>query len=66
MCFKIVDDSFVPQDKKHMPVPQPAPKPAPEPAPKGKHVQLFKMRRKVGKGFLLGACQSECKQLGGT
>ena len=26
-------------------------KPAPKPAPKGKHVQLFKMRRKVGKGF---------------
>ena len=26
-------------------------KPAPKPAPEGKHVQLFKMRRKVGKGF---------------
>ena len=26
-------------------------RPAPKPAPKGKHVQLFKMRRKVGKGF---------------
>ena len=25
-----------------------APKPAPKPAPKGKYVQLFKMRRKVG------------------
>ena len=25
--------------------------PAPKPAPKDKHVQLFKMRRKVGKGF---------------
>ena len=29
----------------------PAPKAAPKPAPKGKHVQLFKMKRKVGKGF---------------
>ena len=28
-----------------------APKAAPKPAPKGKHVQLFKMKRKVGKGF---------------
>ena len=27
--------------------------PAPEPAPKGKHVQLFEMRRKVGHGFYL-------------
>ena len=27
------------------------PKPAAKPAPKGKHLQLFKMRRKVGKGF---------------
>ena len=26
---------------------------APKPAPKGKHVQLFRMRRKVGKGFYL-------------
>ena len=25
--------------------------PAPKAAPKGKHVQLFKMRHKVGKGF---------------
>ena len=24
---------------------------APKPAPKGKHVQLFQMKRKVGKGF---------------
>ena len=27
------------------------PQPAQTPAPKGKHVQLFKMRQKVGKGF---------------
>ena len=33
------------------PIPKPEAKPAPRPAPKGKHVQLFKMRRKVGKGF---------------
>ena len=33
------------------PIPRPAAKPAPKPAPKGKHLQLFKMRCKVGKGF---------------
>ena len=33
------------------PAAKPAPKAAPKPAPKGKHVQLFKMKRKVGKGF---------------
>ena len=33
------------------PVPQPTATPAPKPAPKGKHIQLFKMRRRVGKGF---------------
>ena len=43
----IMDDNFVPRNRK----PKPIPKPAPQPAPKGKHVQLFKMRRKVGKGF---------------
>ena len=36
-------------------VPEPATKPAPKaalkPAPKGKHVQVFRMKRKVGKGF---------------
>ena len=32
-------------------LPQPAAEPAPKPAPKGKHVQLFSMKRKVGKGF---------------
>ena len=43
----IVDDSFVPRNRK----PKPIPKPEAKPALKGKHVQLFKMRRKVGKGF---------------
>jgi hypothetical protein len=41
----------VPKNRKPKPIPKPAAKPAPKPAPKGKHVQLFKMRRKVGKGF---------------
>jgi hypothetical protein len=44
----IADDSFVSRNKK----PKPIPKPAPKPAPKGKHVQLFKMRHNVGKGFV--------------
>ena len=30
---------------------QPATKPAPKPTPKEKHVQLLKMKHKVGKGF---------------
>ena len=47
----IVDDSFVPKNRKPKPVSPPAPTPAPKPAPKGKHVQLFDMRRRVGKGF---------------
>ena len=47
----IVDDSFVPTNQRPKHVPQPAAKRAPKPAPKGKHVQLFKMRRRVGKGF---------------
>ena len=47
----IVDDSFVPKNRKPKPIPKPAAKPAPKPAPKGKHVQLFKMKCKVGKGF---------------
>ena len=37
----IIDDSFVPKNRKPKPVPQPAAKPAPKPAPKGKHVQVF-------------------------
>ena len=40
-----------PKNRKPKPVPQPATKPTPKPTPKGKHVQLCKMRRKVGKGF---------------
>ena len=47
----IVDDSLVPKNRKPKPISKPAAKPAPKPAPKGKHVQLFKMKRKVGKGF---------------
>ena len=43
----IVDDSFVPKNRK----PKPIPKCAPKPAPKGNHVQQFKMKCKVGKGF---------------
>ena len=33
------------------PISKLAAKPAPKPAPKGKNVQLFKMKCKVGKGF---------------
>jgi hypothetical protein len=47
----VVDDSFVPRNRKPKPIPKPEAKPAPKPAPKGKHVQLFKMRHMVGKGF---------------
>ena len=32
-------------------IPETEAKPAAKTAPKGKHVQLFKMRRKVGMGF---------------
>ena len=32
-------------------MPKPEAKPASKPAAKGKHVQLFKMRRNAGKGF---------------
>ena len=46
----IVDDSFVPRNRKPKPIPKPEAKPAPKAAPKGNHVQLFKMRCKVGKG----------------
>ena len=49
----IVDDSFVPRNRK--PIPDPEAKAAPKPAPEGKHVQLLKMRRKVGKGFYFTA-----------
>ena len=47
----IVDDNFVPRNRKPKPIPKLATTPAPKPTPKGKHVQCFKMRRKVGKGF---------------
>ena len=47
----IVDDSFAPRNRKPKPIPKTEAKPAPKPALKGKHVQLFKMRRKVLKGF---------------
>ena len=49
LCFTtdIVDDSFVPRNRKPEPIPKPATKPAPKPAPKGKHVRLFKMKRNV-------------------
>jgi hypothetical protein len=47
----VVDDSFVPRNKKPEPISKPAARPAPKPAPKGKHMQLFKMRRQNGKGF---------------
>ena len=54
----IVDDSFVPKNRSPMPknrkpksVPQLAVKPAPKPVLKDKHVQLFRMRHNVGKGF---------------
>ena len=47
----IVDDHLVPRNRKPKPIPKPKAKPGPKRAPKGKHVQLFKMRRKVGKGF---------------
>ena len=47
----IVDDSFVPRNRKPKPIPKPKTKPAPKPAPNGKHVQLSEMRRMVGKGF---------------
>ena len=47
----IVQDSFVPKNRKPKPAPEPATKPAPKAAPRGKHVQLFKMTHTVGKGF---------------
>ena len=47
----IVDDSFVPRNRKPKPIPKPKAKPAPKLVPKGKHVQWFKMRHKARKGF---------------
>ena len=60
----IVDDSFVPRNRKPKPIPKPEAKPAPKPAPKGKHVQLFKMGRKVGKGFYSTAADAPEGQSG--
>ena len=47
----IVDDNFEPRVRKPKAIQKLEAKPAPKPAPKGKHVQLFKVRRKVGKAF---------------
>ena len=47
----IVNDSFVPKIRKPKPISKCATKPAPKRAPKGKHLQLFKMKHKVGKSF---------------
>ena len=41
------------------PFPKPEAKPAPKPAPEGKHVQLFKMRRKFGRGFYSTAADAQ-------
>ena len=41
----LVDDNFVPRNRKPTPIPKPAAKPAQKRAPKGKHVELFKMRQ---------------------
>ena len=48
---KILWMTVVPRNRKPKPIPKPAARPAPKPAPKGKHLQLFKMRFKDGKGF---------------
>ena len=60
----MVDDSFVPRNRKPKTIPKPEAKPAPKPAPKGKHVQLFKMRRKVGKGSYSTAADAPNGQRG--
>ena len=44
-------NSFVPGNRKPKPIPKLEAKPAPKLDPKGKYMQSFKMRRKVGKGF---------------
>ena len=55
VLFSIGSPSPSPSEKqrnrKPKPIPKPEAKPAPKPAPKGKHMQLFKMRRNVGKSF---------------
>ena len=47
----IMGNNFVPRNRNPKHIPKPTAQPAPKSAPKGKHVQLFKMRHKVGKGF---------------
>ena len=47
----IFDDKFVPRNRKRKAIPKPEAKPAPKPTAKGKHVQLFKVRRRA---FLKG------------
>ena len=42
---------------------EPEAKPSTKCAPKGKHVQLFKMRRKVGKGFYSTAAHAQLAQM---
>ena len=58
----VVDDSFVPRNRMPKPISKPEAQPAPKPAPKGKHVQLFKMRRKLGKGFYSTAADASDRQ----
>ena len=59
----IVNDNFVPRNRQPEHIPKPEGMPGPKPAPKGKHVQLFKMRRKVGKGFYSTALDAPDGQL---
>ena len=47
-----VDGNFVPKSWKPKPIFKPATKFAPKLAPKGKHFQLFKMRRQVGRASI--------------
>ena len=47
----IVDDSFVPRNRKPKPIPKPEAKPAPKPAPKGKHDEA-----QGWKGLLFHSC----------
>ena len=60
----VVDDIFVPRNGKPKPIPKLEAKPAPKPVPKGKHVQLFEMRRMVGKGFYSTAADAPNGQWG--
>ena len=53
MCLRYFAKDFVDnrKNRKLKPIPNIAPKHASKLAPEGKHVQLFKMKRKHGKGF---------------